>query len=554
MDKIVTQNGFRIDKVHVDLTWHKDSDHYSDGDIENELLDCVRNQQIDELLHNDNRWPVIYHLSPVRENIVSWIPFKKTDRVLEIGSGCGAVSGVMASKAGWLECVEISPRRAEISAWRNHDYDNMVIHVGNLNDMEFTEKFDYVTLIGVLEYAGTFTHTDNPYEDFLQTCRKFLKPEGTLIIAIENRLGMKYWSGAREDHTGKRFDGILNYPYPQCKVRTFARQELISLLIKAGLDEQSWYYPYPDYKLPLEIHSDSYLPNSADIKHFDLSVFDQERIEIFSEVQAMAGICDAGLYPEFSNSFVVLCRNSQTDMPARPLPAYIHYNGRRKRDYEIITEIWQENGQYVVYKKAQNKLAIRHLQTIAENCRILSDEYGAQHVAQAELINRELLKMEYVEGTSFMELLISGLHEGGIGLLKGYIEYYTNNILQGSDTVNLQDWQSEVELPSRKYNLDLNFENVRVRNDDFVIIDYEWMLPKVSKKYVLYRALFYLDHECSDILQRYGLSLEALLKSAGISEQDVKTYRIMEGRFYHHIADDYYAGYKKNRLAININV
>ena len=413
MDKIVTQNGYKIDKVHVDLTWHKGDDHYSDGDIENELLDCVRNRQINELLHNDNRWPIIYHLSPVRENIVSWVPFKKTDCVLEIGSGCGAVSGVMASKAGWLDCVEISPRRAEISAWRNHAHDNMVIHVGNLNDVEFAEKYDYITLIGVLEYAGTFTHTDNPYLDFLLACQKFLKPEGTLIIAIENRLGMKYWSGAKEDHTGGRFDGILNYTYPQLKVRTFARKELASLLRNVGLDKQSWYYPYPDYKLPVEIHSDSYLPNGADIKHFDSSVFDQDRIEIFSEAQAMAGICDAGLYPEFANSFLVLCSNGQANMPVRQLPEYVHYNVRRKREYEIVTEIWKENGRYVVYKKPQNKLAVSHLRTIAENCRILSEKYGAHHVAQAELINHELLKMEYIAGFSFMELLIKGLNEGG---------------------------------------------------------------------------------------------------------------------------------------------
>ena len=48
-----------------------------------------------------------------------------------------------------MENVEISPRRAEISAWKNKDCDNLLIHVGNLNDMDFKEKFDYITLIGL---------------------------------------------------------------------------------------------------------------------------------------------------------------------------------------------------------------------------------------------------------------------------------------------------------------------------------------------------------------------------------------------------------------------
>lgn len=554
MDKIKTQKGYKIDKVQVDLTWHKGNDHYSDGDIENELLECVRNQQVDKCLHQDNRWPIIYHLSPIRENIISWIPFTKTDRVLEIGSGCGAVSGAMAKKAGCLECVEISPRRAEISAWRNHAYGNMTIHVGNLNDIEFTEKFDYVTLIGVLEYAGTFTHTDNPYEDFLLACKQFLKPGGTLIIAIENRLGMKYWSGAREDHTGNRFDGMINYPHDKIRVRTFAHKELAELLAGVGLEQQEWYYPYPDYKLPLEIHSDNYLPNGVDMQHFDLPVFDRDRIELFSEAQAMAGICDAGLYPEFANSFLVLSRNAQADRSQLKLPLYIHYNARRKPQYEIITEMWQENGKYMVYKRPQNELATRHLRTIAENCEILSKRLGAHHVAQAELINEELLKMEYVEGASMMDLLIKGLDEGGVEILEGYLNFYVNNILQGTEDVNLQNWQGCVDLPQRKYDIDLNFENIRVRDGEFVVIDYEWMLPEVSKKYVLYRALFYLNYEYEEILKRYGLSLDILLKGASITEQDVKTYKVMEGKFYSQVADIYYDRYRKKRIRINIDM
>ncbi len=554
MEKIMTKRGFVIDKVNVDLTRNMGNDQYSDGDIENEILEFVRSQQADTLLHNDNRWPIIYHLSPARENIVSWIPFKKTDSVLEIGSGCGAVSGIMAEKAGKLDCVEISPRRAEISAWRNHQYGNMTIHVGNLNDMNFEEKFDYVTLIGVLEYAGTFTHTNNPYEDFLIACCRFLKPSGTLIIAIENRLGMKYWSGAHEDHTGKRFDGILDYQNEKNQIRTFARKELASLLTAVGLNEQFWYYPYPDYKLPLEIHSNNYLPTSVDIHHFDLSVFDRDRIELFPEVEAMASICEAGLYNEFANSFLVLCQDGNKRSKNMKLPEYVHYTARRNRKYEVITEIWKEKGNYVVYKKPQSKEALSHLHTIAENCQILSAELGIKHVAQAKLLTPDLLQMEYVEGRSFMELILAGLLEGGVDVFQGYINYYINNILPNNQSFNIDKYDGSVENSQRKYNVDLNFENIRVRDGNFVVIDYEWMLPEISNKYVLFRALFYLVHEHGDFLRQYGLSLDTLLANVGITTYDVDLYHIMEEKFYSNIADDYYSRYKKKRISVNINI
>ena len=49
--------------------------------------------------------------------------------------------------------IEISPRRAEIAAYRNQDCANLTIHVGNLNDLALGQAYDVVTLIGVLEYA-----------------------------------------------------------------------------------------------------------------------------------------------------------------------------------------------------------------------------------------------------------------------------------------------------------------------------------------------------------------------------------------------------------------
>lgn len=142
-----------IGKVLVDATQDKSEDQYSEGDVEDELLAIVRKGRREEALRQDTRWPVLYHLSEERQNIVSWLPLEKTDRVLEIGCGCGAVTGALCRRAGHVDAVEISPRRAEIAAYRNQDCANLTIHVGNLNDLALGQAYDVVTLIGVLEYA-----------------------------------------------------------------------------------------------------------------------------------------------------------------------------------------------------------------------------------------------------------------------------------------------------------------------------------------------------------------------------------------------------------------
>ena len=76
---------------------------------------------------------------------------------MEIGAGCGALTGLLCDKCKKVTAVELSKRRATAAQLRCREKDNLEVIVGNLNDIEFGEKFDYITLIGVLEYQGTYT-------------------------------------------------------------------------------------------------------------------------------------------------------------------------------------------------------------------------------------------------------------------------------------------------------------------------------------------------------------------------------------------------------------
>ena len=111
----------------------------------------------------------------------------------------------------------------------------------------------------MFEYGAAFMGEKDPYGSFLRLIAKHLKKGGSLVIAIENRLGLKYWAGAREDHTGGYFDGLEDYAKGQ-DVRTFSRPELEKILDENGYASRRFYYPYPDYKLPVSIYSDRYLP------------------------------------------------------------------------------------------------------------------------------------------------------------------------------------------------------------------------------------------------------------------------------------------------------
>ena len=290
----------------LNLDFYTGTDHYSDGDIENELLEMVRStNDYSEILAKDDRWPILYHLSPIRQNIINWYPFKENASCLEIGGGCGAITGALCESLHEVKVVELSKRRATINFERHKSYDNLEIIIANLNDIKFDQKFDYITLNGVLEYAGSFTKTDEPYKDFLKQIKKYLKPDGQLIVAIENRYGLKYFSGAKEDHTAKMFDGITGY-IDNDTVRTFGKKELENLLDESGYPQQEFYYPHPDYKMPMEIYSSQWLPSVNSILSAAPN-FDHEKYELFNETEAYVGIIENGQYEFFANSFLVIC-------------------------------------------------------------------------------------------------------------------------------------------------------------------------------------------------------------------------------------------------------
>lgn len=302
-----------VGKVNIDLSLYDGVDMYSDGGVEDLLLELVKkNGDVDysEIILQNYSWPILYHLSPIREAIIDWYPADPGDKVLEIGAGCGAVTGTLLKKGCDVTSLDLSYRRSLINAYRHRDHSNLHISVSNIQNFVKgnKQKFDIITLIGVFEYAASFIESQTPYDCMLKMIAPMLADNGVLIIAIENRLGLKYFAGCREDHLGALFRGIEGYD-PDDKVRTFSRKELLDVCIGAGLKCSGFYYPYPDYKLPRCIYSDDRLPNVGELSDNQRN-FDSDRLYLFDESKAFDGIISAGLFPEFSNSFLVCLKKA----------------------------------------------------------------------------------------------------------------------------------------------------------------------------------------------------------------------------------------------------
>ena len=148
------------------------------------------------------------------------------------------------------------------------------------------------------------TVTDNYVKIEDKFVDKFLKKDGKILIAIENKLGMKYFAGAPEDHSSVKYDSILGYPDKNRSAFTFGKKELEELLKKVGLKHTKFYYPLPDYKLPNKIFSSEYLPDEKTIEDYSVYYYEGTKIE-FDEKMAYKEAIKNGIFEDLANSFLV---------------------------------------------------------------------------------------------------------------------------------------------------------------------------------------------------------------------------------------------------------
>ena len=63
-----------IGKVKLNLDFYKGTDTYSDGDIEDKLLEVVKNgTDLEEFLTTESEWPYLYYFSPYFNILLSAI-------------------------------------------------------------------------------------------------------------------------------------------------------------------------------------------------------------------------------------------------------------------------------------------------------------------------------------------------------------------------------------------------------------------------------------------------------------------------------------------------
>ena len=256
-------------------------------------------------------WPTRYHFSYQRANLLRPLDIRPGMRVLDVGAGSGALARYVGEQGADVVALEGNPRRAEATAVRCADLPNVTVVAGALSDVDRAERFDLVLLVGVLEYSASAIGGAGGPAGMLERARSLLAPGGSVVVAIENQIGLKYLLGGREDHVGRPWVGVEGYAGPP-GVRTWTRRELRRMLDDAGLDRQHWLAPFPDYKLPSVVVDERLYdePDAPDL--LDQLVLrpvvclDQAPVRLADAAGAHRVFADAGLAADVANSFLVV--------------------------------------------------------------------------------------------------------------------------------------------------------------------------------------------------------------------------------------------------------
>lgn len=305
------------------------------SDISPEIRELLKQYDGDTkaILKEYPRLDYLYALADMRENVLEWFDFDENGDLLQIGSDYGALTGLYARRVRSVTVIDPYKGNLELNRLRHREYDNIAYVEGSLDsyvegrgevkcrddeeervgeedrgDVEYcgNGKFDYVMMIGSLEA---------PYAAQIEKAKSLLKPGGKLIVAVCNRLGLKYKAGALPEETAllkselaELLCGGGENPDGSFKRSGLQAGSPAASGLECGGPEAGrlkFYYPMPDYRLPMTIYSEDYLPSKGDLSQAILA-YDYPVYLRFDLGKMFDEVCEEKQFETFANSYLVV--------------------------------------------------------------------------------------------------------------------------------------------------------------------------------------------------------------------------------------------------------
>lgn len=370
---------------------------------------------------------------------------------------------------------------------------------------ENANQFDYLLAIRTLE-------TQEEPEIFLKAWKRLLKSDGTLLLGMNNRYGLKYFCGDRDPYTDRNFDGIEGYRRAYAKKedkftgRCYSREEMRTMLLQAGWESIQFFSVLSDLDNPRLIYGEDYLPNE-DLSNRLFPTYHYPKSVFLEEECLYDGLIKNGMFHQMANAYLVECSLSGKMCDV----SHVTSSMERGRKNALLTIIRRSG---IVEKRAPYEEGNERLHKLLEHGQELA-ERGIRVVdakIEKDLHGKDIYVMPYIKEESGQLYLKRLLHTDREQFFKE-MDHFRDLILRSSEIIEPDQGDGEGAILKKGY-LDMVPLNSFHVDGTFLFYDQEFCEEQYPANEIIWRmiATFYAgDIEVgkllpmNQLLERYGL-------------------------------------------------
>lgn len=416
------------------------------------------------------------------KGLLQWYDFKKNGKVL-----------YLTDQNDYLKSMFMD-KKMEILCLKSYEVTEVFVNSNR-------QSFDYIIAIGVLERCH------RPQKD-ISLWKQLLKENGTLLLGVDNRLGLRYFCGDKDKYTDKLFDSIENYKRMliqernELEGRLYAKSEIIDFLNNNGIDNCKFYSVLPDLNFPQFIYSHDYNPVEELVTRYTPTYNNPDTVYL-DERFLYETLIKNGLFHPMANSYIIECPMNGNYTPVHHVTVSMD-RGHENAMFTII----REDGK--VEKKAAYPEGITKLQQMMENCAdlrihglnvvdaVIKDNVFVMPYIDAEIATTYFIRLAKVDKNRFIE----------------EVDHFRNLILQSSEHI-CEDRNDGMGVILKRGYIDLVPLNCFVIDGKYVFYDQEFYEDNCYANLIIYRMLVIIySAECDMgrilpmdfFIKRYGLN------------------------------------------------
>lgn len=418
------------------------------------------------------------------KGIISWYGFRKNTRALLIADkNAEELSELLVQRCG----------DADIIVQDCTDEDLLIKSCLALPE----KKYDYTVVIGVLEYMK------NPAA-FLECVKRLLKDDGHMLVAADNRLGIRYFCGDRDPFTGRNFDGIEHYhrisplDWQNINGRCYSGHELEEIFKSAGMTDCKFYSVFPDIRETQLVYAQNFTPTEDLSTRYSPSYNFPDTV--FLEEEVLYGdLIRNGMFHSMANSYLIEC--SQQGVFDNVLHATLSLD--RGRDNAMITIIRGDGGAKSVEKLPaypEGSFKIQKLQEQAEDLR----KHGLA-VVESRTENNSFV-MPFINAPTALDYLRSLAGKDREEFISA-VDSFRGLILKSSEHVQEEGEGDGLGVILKRGYMDLvpiNCFYVSAVNEEnsFVFFDQEFYEDNCYANAIIYRLVYLLYWKAEEYMEK----------------------------------------------------